>query len=78
MPKAKTRETDDRPLEFTHVERERIEPPPFEDFWVFGYGSLIWHPGFPHLEVRKAHLYGYHRAFCIYSHRYRGTPERPV
>ncbi len=56
---------------------KRLQPPPGEDFWVFGYGSLMWHPGFPHLEVRPALLYGYHRHFCIYSHRYRGTPGRP-
>ena len=55
----------------------RLAPPPGEDFWVFGYGSLMWHPGFPHLEVRKGLLYGYHRHFCLYSHRYRGTPECP-
>jgi cation transport protein ChaC len=59
------------------VARERLVPPPGEDFWVFGYGSLMWNPGFPHLECRQALLYGYHRRFCVYSHRYRGTPERP-
>ena len=59
------------------VQRERLIPAPGEDFWVFGYGSLMWNPGFPHLEVRQALLYGYHRRFCVYSHRYRGTPERP-
>jgi cation transport protein ChaC len=54
----------------------RLHPPP-HDFWIFGYGSLMWDPGFPHLEVRPARLLGYHRAFCLYSERYRGTPERP-
>ena len=54
-----------------------MAPPSGEDFWVFGYGSLMWHPGFPHLEVRKGHLYGFHRHFCLYSHNYRGTPECP-
>ncbi len=48
-----------------------------DDFWVFGYGSLMWQPGFEHLEVRHALLRGYHRAFCVYSHHYRGTPGRP-
>jgi cation transport protein ChaC len=57
--------------------RGRLVLPPGEDFWVFGYGSLMWHPGFPHLEVRPALLRGYHRHFCVYSHRYRGTPECP-
>ena len=47
------------------------------DFWVFGYGSLMWDPGFPHVECRPARLDGYHRAFCIYSYRYRGTEARP-
>ncbi len=59
------------------VVRERLTLPFAADFWVFGYGSLMWHPGFPHIEVRPALLRGFHRRFCIYSHRYRGTPERP-
>ncbi len=47
------------------------------DFWVFGYGSLMWRPGFPHIEALPALLRGYHRSFCVYSHHYRGTPEQP-
>ncbi len=47
------------------------------DIWVFGYGSLMWNPGFPHLEVRPARLHGYHRAFCLYSYHYRGSEARP-
>lgn len=47
------------------------------DIWVFGYGSLMWNPGFEHVESRPALLHGWHRAFCVYSHRYRGTPEQP-
>ncbi len=45
--------------------------------WVFGYGSLIWDPGFEFGESHLAQVHGYHRAFCIRSTRYRGTPERP-
>ena len=45
--------------------------------WVFGYGSLIWKPGFAFRHKSKALLYGAHRSLCIYSHRHRGTPERP-
>ena len=47
------------------------------DIWIFGYGSLMWNPGFPHRVAEPALLHGWHRSFCIYSHRYRGTPERP-
>src|SRR5690606_13758576 len=45
--------------------------------WVFGYGSLIWNPGFPHVASERATLRGAHRRLCIYSHRHRGTPEQP-
>ena len=45
--------------------------------WVFGYGSLIWNPGFSFLRSDKALLRGAHRALSIYSFRHRGTPERP-
>ena len=48
-----------------------------DDFWVFGYGSLMWRPGFAHVETRKARLNGYRRALCISSHVHRGTPDRP-
>jgi glutathione-specific gamma-glutamylcyclotransferase len=43
---------------------------------VFGYGSLMWRPGFPYLERAAATLHGRRRAFCIYSVHHRGTPER--
>jgi cation transport protein ChaC len=45
--------------------------------WVFGYGSLMWHPDFPHAGSAPALLHGYHRSLCVYSTRYRGTPDRP-
>jgi len=50
---------------------------PSGDLWIFGYGSLMWDPGFSYVRSCSALLRGYHRTFCVYSHRYRGTPERP-
>ncbi len=45
--------------------------------WVFGYGSLMWRPGFAFLDRQAATLHGRRRAFCIYSVHHRGTYERP-
>ncbi len=47
------------------------------DFWVFGYGSLIWNPGFDSLDAHPAKLYGLHRSLCIYSWVHRGTRNSP-
>ena len=46
-------------------------------FWVFGYGSLIWNPGFPFVSAQLGLLRGAHRSLSIVSHHYRGTPEQP-
>lgn len=47
------------------------------DFWVFGYGSLMWRPGFAHVETQRAHLHGHRRALCVRSWVHRGTQETP-
>ena len=53
------------------------EPAQRSDLWVFGYGSLIWKPGFPFVQSKRAVLVGFHRALCVFSVRYRGCSERP-
>lgn len=45
--------------------------------WIFGYGSLMWDPGFRFAETRLARLPGWHRSFCMWSVHYRGTAEAP-
>ena len=50
---------------------------PAGDLWVFGYGSLMWNPGITYARRAPARVFGYHRSLCIYSSRWRGTPERP-
>ncbi|MGD9738527.1 MAG: gamma-glutamylcyclotransferase [Bauldia sp.] len=47
------------------------------DLWVFGYGSLMWRPGFPHVETVPARLHGAHRALCVWSVSHRGTSSKP-
>ena len=53
------------------------KPPSSKPKWVFAYGSLMWNPGFATPETQPARLHGFHRAFCIYSEHYRGTPKKP-
>ena len=45
--------------------------------WVFGYGSLLWNPGFEPAEAVTATLSGYHRSFCMLSIHHRGTVDEP-
>ncbi|MEJ2029048.1 MAG: gamma-glutamylcyclotransferase [Maritimibacter sp.] len=47
------------------------------DLWVFGYGSLLWNPGFEHVETALAQLPGYARSFCMSSIHHRGSEEKP-
>ena len=41
--------------------------------WIFGYGSLIWNPGFQVAERQIATLHDWHRSFCMRSVHHRGT-----
>ena len=54
----------------------RAQLPP-GGLWIFGYGSLMWSPGFAFRQRVLARLHGFHRALCILSTRYRGTEQRP-
>jgi glutathione-specific gamma-glutamylcyclotransferase len=47
------------------------------DFWVFGYGSLIWRPDFDAAERLPARVHGWHRALKMWSRINRGSPECP-
>lgn len=48
-----------------------------DEFWVFGYGSLMWNPGFEYEERLAARAFGYRRSLCVRSFVHRGTPEKP-
>jgi cation transport protein ChaC len=48
-----------------------------DEFWVFGYGSLMWNPGFDFVERQLAVAHGYHRALCVHSWVHRGTELDP-
>ena len=45
--------------------------------WVFGYGSLLWNPGFEPAESVTATLNGYSRSFCMLSIHHRGSVQEP-
>lgn len=48
-----------------------------ESIWVFGYGSLIWEPGFAYASRQIARLDGFQRSFCMRSIHHRGTVAQP-
>ena len=45
--------------------------------WVFGYGSIIWRPNFPHTVAYWATAVGWSRRFWQGSNDHRGTVESP-
>lgn len=51
--------------------------PPGDDVWVFGYGSLMWNPAFDFTERRQGTVRGWHRRFCLWLSRGRGSPDCP-
>lgn len=56
---------------------ERIDQLPPGPLYVFGYGSLLWRPGFEYLASCRARIHGFHRALRVWSFHHRGTPDRP-
>jgi cation transport protein ChaC len=54
-----------------------VSPRAQRPVWIFGYGSLIWKPEFDFAERRIGAIHGYHRQFCFWVKRFRGTPEAP-
>lgn len=70
-----------KPVPASVHQRVHSAPPTPDEYkrmqWAFAYGSLIWNPEFEFEERHKVRIDGYHRAFCINSHTYRGTPEHP-
>lgn len=53
---------------------EDLPPGPLD---VFGYGSLLWRPGFPFVSRHTARIHGFHRALRVWSYHHRGTEQRP-
>lgn len=56
---------------------ETLARNPGGDVWVFAYGSLMWNPAFHYERSVTCRLYGYHRAFCLWTPLGRGTPDNP-
>ena len=50
---------------------------PGHPIWVFAYGSLMWKPGFAHVETRRGRAEGWQRSFCLRIRRFRGTRAQP-
>jgi cation transport protein ChaC len=61
--------------DYDDIVRATLAQAPAGDLWVFGYGSLLWKPGFDYAERRMATVQGWHRCFCIRVARFRGTRD---
>ncbi len=48
-----------------------------DDLWIFGYGSLIWRPAFPHVERQPGWIDDFARRFWQASTDHRGMPDSP-
>ena len=45
--------------------------------WIFGYGSIMWNPGFPYKTKKTCFIRGWERRFWQASSDHRGTPSFP-
>jgi cation transport protein ChaC len=62
--------------EYDAIVRDMLAQAPAGDLWLFGYGSLLWKPGFEYAERRMATVQGWHRSFCLKIARFRATRDQ--
>ncbi|MEM9123725.1 MAG: gamma-glutamylcyclotransferase [Pseudomonadota bacterium] len=48
-----------------------------DEIWIFGYGSLLWHPGFAFDAREPAIVQGWHRRFSLRSTLTWGSIDAP-
>jgi len=59
------------------MQLETPEQLPAGPLFVFGYGSLLWRPGFDYSWRDTARIFGFHRALRVWSFHHRGSEDRP-